>query len=533
MVSVVGIPAALAAPGDLTLVSTSSTGEKASGGNGSARSVSADGTKVAFISSATNLDPAATDGTSQVYVKDLSTGEVTLASVSNAGEAGNQFSWFATLSADGTKVAFVSFANNLSPADFAFDYDVYVKDLVSGRLTLASARADGTKGDSWSFPASFSADGSKLAFISISHNLDRNYSGLDNGQVYLKDLVTGDVTLVSTSESGEPANDLGAELFDPPILSADGSKFSFTAESTNLDPAVTAPYDRQIFVKDLSTGDVSLVSSSSTGTKANNYGGPGTLSADGNWVAFPSNATNLDPASTDGRTQMYVKNLESGELTLASVSDTGHVANDSGVTPYEQSDLSADGTRIAFLAGASNLVPSASVPSVAQIYVKDLSSGDVTLASSSFSGVAADDLNFGPSLSGDGTKVAFTSFANLDPADTDGVGDVYLKDLGPVPPACTISGTGEADVLQGTSGPDVICGFSGNDNLRGVGGNDVIFGGPGFDAVSGGAGSDEVHGGGSKDTVRTLDGIGGNDTADGGSGNDICKVDIGDVVISC
>ena len=107
---------ALAAPGDLTLASTSDAGIK---GNAESAlvSVSADGTKVAFISSATNLDPADTDAVRDVYVKDLTTGDLTLASTSDAGVKGNDYSLEPSLSADGTKVAFHSFATNLDPAD--------------------------------------------------------------------------------------------------------------------------------------------------------------------------------------------------------------------------------------------------------------------------------------------------------------------------------------------------------------------------------------------------------------------------------
>ena len=80
-------------------------------------SLSADGTKVAFQSIATNLDPADTDADYDVYVKDLTTGDLTLASTSDAGVKGNSSSFAASLSAVGTKVAFLSVATNLDPAD--------------------------------------------------------------------------------------------------------------------------------------------------------------------------------------------------------------------------------------------------------------------------------------------------------------------------------------------------------------------------------------------------------------------------------
>ena len=114
--------------GDLTLASTSDAGVK---GNDSSLqpSLSADGTRVAFFSSTTNLDPADTDGLSDVYVKDLTTGDLTLASTSDAEVKGNDSSFQPSLSTDGTKVAFASGAANLDPADADFGRDVYVKEL--------------------------------------------------------------------------------------------------------------------------------------------------------------------------------------------------------------------------------------------------------------------------------------------------------------------------------------------------------------------------------------------------------------------
>ena len=139
--------------GDLTLASTSDVGVK---GNGSSfePSISADGTKVAFSSEATNLDPADTDGVLDVYVKDLTTGDLALASTSDAGVKGNGSSFEPSISADGTKVAFSSVATNLDPADTDGFADVYVKDLTTGDLALASTSDAGVKGNGSSFEPS-------------------------------------------------------------------------------------------------------------------------------------------------------------------------------------------------------------------------------------------------------------------------------------------------------------------------------------------------------------------------------------------
>lgn len=519
-------PSALAVSGDLTLVSTSDAGTK--GDRLSIRaSLSADGTKVAFESAATNLDPADTDVLQDVYVKDLLTGEITLASTADDGTKGNLDSERASLSADGTKVAFASFASNLDPADTDSFQDIYVKDLQSGDITLVSTADDGTKGiDSSGFraPPSLSADGTKVAFDSSATNLDP--ADTDTVQdVYVKDIQSGDITLVSSSDTGAKGNDSSFEA----VLSADLTKVAFRSRATNLDPADADVLD-DVYVKDLFNGDITLASTSDDGTKGNDTSISASLSADGTKVAFRSRATNLDPADADTLEDIYVKDLSTGDITLASTSDTGIKGNLGSELP----SLSEDGTKVAFQSFARTLDPGDDTDLVEDLYVKDLSTGDITLASTSDTGTKGNDTSVRAALSADGTKVAFDSHAtNLDPGDTDGLEDVYLKELGGASVECTIIGTNGDDRLKGTGGNDVICGLGGNDKLSGFGGDDLMLGGPGKDALGGGPGADTLQGEDGNDILTTRDGVGGNDTADGGTGFDRCRVDPGDIVIAC
>jgi hemolysin type calcium-binding protein/WD40 repeat protein len=524
--ALLGTPVALALPGDLTLASTSDAGTK-----GNAFSVraalSADGTKIAFETHASNLDPADPDSVNDVYVKDLSTGDITLVSTSDNGRAkGNAGSTLASLSADGTKVAFSSNANNLDPADRDKVQDVYVKDLSTGDITLASTSDTGIKGNGTSFTSpdrSLSADGTKVAFLSQAINLDPADTDAIF-DVYVKDLATGDITLASTSDTGIKGDGDGFI----PSLSADGTKVAFDSNASNLDPADTDTI-LDVYVKDLSTGDITLASTSDTGVKGDGGSGLVSLSADGTKVAFDSNATILDPGDTDPVQDVYVKTISTGDITLASTSDAGTKSN--GLSAL--ASLSADGARVSFESSATNLDPAAS-DGVDQVYVKDLLTGDITLASISDAGTTGNAGSLEPSLSADGRTVAFHSFAtNLDPADTDGLADVYVKELAAETADCTVIGTAGDDLLSGTGGDDVICGLGGNDKLRGIGGGDLLLGGEGNDELVGGSGADTLQGEGGNDILKSRDGVGGNDTADGGSGLDQCLVDQGDIVIDC
>jgi Tol biopolymer transport system component len=431
LLQMVAMPEAGAAPGDLTLASTSSGGTK--GTAGSFRpAVSADGSKVAFYSVASNLDPADPDGIQDVYVKDLASGTLALASTSSDGIKGNAQSFDPSISADGTKIAFITLASNLDPSDTDILQDVYVKDLVSGSLTLASSSSDGTKADNHSFGPSLSADGTKVAFSSGASNLHPGDSDAVE-DVYVKDLVSGALTLASTRSDGGKGNQHSVEA----SLSADGTRVAFGSFAANLDPSDTDPLS-DVYVKDLVSGMLSLASTSSGGTKGAHPSTEPSISGDGSKVAFQSQALNLVPGDFNESLDVFVKDLVSGTLTLASMRADTHTGNSHSQMP----SLSADGTKVAFDTLASNLDPNDPDHGL-DVYVKDLVSGTLTLASTSSSGAKGNLSSIEASLSANGSKVAFQSQAsNLAPGDSDTSTDIYVKELtggDPEPEPITVS----------------------------------------------------------------------------------------------
>jgi hypothetical protein len=431
-------PTAPAGPADLTVASTSDAGVK-----GTVLSVhpslSADGTKVAFQSQAPNLDPGDTDTLYDIYVKNLSTGDIVLASSSDTGVKGNGQSSEPSVSADGTKVAFHSSATNLDPGDTDSSTDLYLKDLTTGDIVLASTSDTGVKGNGPSGIPALSADGTHVAFESSATNLDPGDTDTVY-DVYVKNLSTGDIVLASTSDTGVKGNDQSDEA----SLSQDGGRVAFESRATNLDPGdIDSSVD--IHMKDLTTGNITLASTSDTGVKGNNFSENASLSPDGGRVAFDSPATNLDPGDTDSYFDVHVKDLTTGDLVLASTTDTGVKGNHDSFFPA----LSGDGTRVLFRSRATNL--DLADNQGADAFVKTLASGDITLASASDTGVSGDNLNFVDlysSLSADGSRAAFTTNdTSLDPADTDSHYDVYVKQLPATPTSIGIS-----DCSNGNSG---------------------------------------------------------------------------------
>ncbi len=449
--------------GDVILASTSDSGVKGLDWSFEA-DISADGATVAFHSIATNLDPADTDPNADVYVKNVATEAITLASTSDTGvkalsgslppdESGPR------ISADGTKVVFVSTATNLDPADADGLFDVYVKDLTTGDLTIASTSDSGVKGNGDSDSADISEDGSTVTFRSRSTNLDPGDTD-SLSDIYSKDLATGELTLVSVTQSGVKGNRVSS-LNSAPAISGDGTKVVFETASTNLDPA-DADIDGDIYVKDLTSGELTLVSTSDSGAKGNLSSAQPAISADGWTVSFTSAATNLDPADSSTDQDIFIKDLVTDEVTLASTSDTGVKGNDSS----HHSALSSDGDIVTFQSFATNLDPRDS-DGVQDIYVKVQGTGDIVLASTSSTG--SKGMGWDPSMSADASRVVFYSMSDrLHPADPDGLEDVFVKELpflatGPgndtTPPIVTIAAppVGEVYVVGQTVSAEFDC----------------------------------------------------------------------------
>ncbi|HMP47352.1 MAG TPA: flagellin, partial [Oligoflexia bacterium] len=193
---------------------------------------------LAFTSSSSNLIPGVSG--QQIYLKDIQTGELRLASSTASGAQGNNSSFAPTLSADGRFLAFYSASINLISG--VTGNQIYLKDLQTGELSLASSTASGEQGDNSSLAPALSADGRFLAFTSSSSNL---IPGVSGEQLYRKDILTGEIELVSRSSSGTIGQGFAARL------SADGSKVFFTSSSSILvDGDTNGVHD--VFLRDLS-----------------------------------------------------------------------------------------------------------------------------------------------------------------------------------------------------------------------------------------------------------------------------------------
>ncbi|WP_164886837.1 beta strand repeat-containing protein [Piscinibacter defluvii] len=429
-----------------------------------------------------------------------------LASISTTGQAANSGSTYASMSGDGRLVAFFSTATNLVGSDTNFANDIFVRDLVSGQTIRVSTNSAGVEANGGSSEASLSMNGRYVVFYSIATNL---VSGDTNGvgDVFVKDLQTGQTTRASTGLAGEEAN---GSCFDTTI-SADGHFVLFTSSASSL-VAGDGNGTNDVFLKDLQTGSMTLLSRSNAAV-GDLASGNAAISADGRVVAFDSAATNLIAGDTNGVGDIFVRNLVTGSLQRASTDAAGLQGNGTSLN----ASLSADGRYVCFESSANNLVAGDTNGS-SDVFVKDLVSGAVTLVSQRADGTLGSSFSGNATLSADGRYVAFYSAAgNLVDTDHNGWYDVFVKDLR----------TGDIERLgvapDGSSGTPTIMTFSWHPEFS-ADGSTISFTSPSRSLLPG----DPTNGVQVYTVANPLFGA----TLAGGAGNDVYQVQrSGDVIV--
>jgi Tol biopolymer transport system component len=315
------------------------------------------------------------------------------------------------LSADGRYVAFDSVATDLVRRDTNRQSDVFVHDRATGRTSRVSVSSTGAQANDESYGPALSADGRYVAFTSSASNLVRRDTS-HRADVFVHDRATGRTSRVSVSSTGTEANGGSTDA----AISADGRFVAFRSQASNL-----VPRDRNreadVFVHDRATGQTSRVSVSSTGTQANDSSVTGALSTDGRYVTFGSRASNLVPGDTNDSDDVFVHDRVTRQTSRVSVSSTGTQANRASYRPT----VSADGRYVAFESGASNLVPGDTNRHL-DVFVHDRVTRQTSRVSVSSTGTQINGWSYDGAISPDGRSVAFTSVV------VRGVGNVLVHD---------------------------------------------------------------------------------------------------------
>jgi Tol biopolymer transport system component len=436
--------------GSTSLVSRSSTGAQALAGIYTGAGVSSGGRYVAFDSEQGDLVPGDTNGSSDVFVHDRLTGQTTRVSVSSAGQEANDKSCCPWISADGRYVAFSSGATNLAPGDANGTDDAFLHDRLLGTTEILSLAPNGTSGNGFSAGASLSADGRYAEFFSDADDLVPG-DGNHLTDIFVRDRVAGTTSRVSVSSSGTEAD---GEC-DAGTLSADGRWVLFSSYATNLVPGIPDE-NPDVFLHDRSTGTTALVSKAPDGSPASNGTFIGSLSADGRFATFGGGADNLVPGDTNSCNDTFLYDRLADTIVRLSVSPSG-VQSDGN---SGSGSISADGRYVAFYSEGTNLV-AGDANARADVFLRDRQTGETTLVSVASSGAQGDRLSDGGSISADGAFVVFRSQARtLVPRDANGfVPDAFLRELAGCSPtvatfcAAGKSGGGCSPWLSGSGAP--------------------------------------------------------------------------------
>jgi Tol biopolymer transport system component len=402
-------------------VSVASNGTQGNGDSVSwLSSLSADGRYVTFNSEASNLVSNDTNGARDVFIRDQQTGQTSRVSVASTGLQANGASEESSISADGRYVVFSSYASNLVSGDTNSYEDVFVHDWQAGQTTRVSIASNGVQGNSDSTGTSISADGRYVAFSSQSSNL---VSGDTNSyeDVFVHDRQAGQTTRVSIASNGIQGNGNSTGT----SISADGRYVVFTSFASNLVGGDTNN-SGDVFVHDREAGQTTRVSIASNGVQGNSDSTGTSISADGRYVAFSSQSSNLVSGDTNGAIDAFVHDRQTGQTTRVSIASNGTQGNGgSGFT-----SISADGRYVGFHSLANNLV-SGDTNGAIDAFVHDRQTGQTTRVSISANGIQGNGDSGNTSFSSNGRYVVFTSYAsNLISGDTNNVVDVFVRDQG-------------------------------------------------------------------------------------------------------
>ena len=339
-------------------------------------------------------------------------------SVSSSGIQGNDLSKDSSLSADGRFVAFESLATNLVAGDTNGEADIFVHDTDAGVTERISVSSNRLQANGWSANPSLSADGRFVVFRSVASNLVIGDTNIKQ-DIFVHDRNTKITERVSISSTGVQAKDHSGS----PSISADGRFVAFVSQARKLVPGDTNNR-ADIFVHDRDTGMTKRVSVSSTGAQANGFSGSPWISADGRVITFESYASNLVIDDTNNWQDIFLHDRQTGISERVSVSSSAQQANANSFYP----SISADNRFVAFYSRARNLVPGDTNGSF-DIFVHDREVGLTERISVSSTGEQANSDSFVQALSADGRFVAFRSVAgNLVSGDTDTEGDIFLHD---------------------------------------------------------------------------------------------------------
>ena len=415
------VPSVAAASAKTKRASVSSSGSSADEQSWDV-SISADGKHLAYTSSATNLIGSGVDSNNEtdIYVHNRKTRKTRRVSLTHTGgQIEDGASSHPSISGDGRFVAFQADADDIVEGDNNGDRDIFVRDRKKGRTRRVSVTSAGVEKPGNSREPAISATG---RFVVFTSNSDSLVEGDSNGwlDVFVHDRKNKTTRLVSVKRGGGASTT--GDSFRPSI-SADGRFIAFGSTASDLVGADDNDA-ADIFVHDRKKKTTRRISRRSNGAEAKGESFLASISANGRYVAFASNATNLVKNDDNGRTDVFVHDRNTKKTRRVSVKSNGKQAKDESNFPA----ISPDGRFIAFESTAPNLI-NGDRNGEADVFVHDrVTRRTKRVSVKNKGGEAKNGGSFQPSISSGGKFVAFHSYAdNLGANDQNSDRDIFWR----------------------------------------------------------------------------------------------------------
>ena len=391
---------------------------------------------VIYNSPVTNIVENDTNWVTDVFIRDV------LAKWSFRASVGN-FDWILshdahilTTTPDGNYVLFGSAEDNIVPNDTNWKYDIFWKNMVTGKMQWVNRWYQGNMlgwGEYFNKPTDLqiTPDGRYVVFSNDAAYFENDTNWVVD--VFVKDMVTWKLTRVNTNEIGEESNgNTNLTAVPSKSISDDGRYIAFISDASDLVDGDTN-WLNDLFVKDIFSGSVLRVNTDESNTEitngqiqTDNY----TISSDGRYVFFVSSSDQLIPNDSNWIEDLFRKDLQSWDIVRVNTSTT----NEEAISNFTIFSVTPDGRYVTFVSDASNLVEKDTNWS-SDIFLKDLSTWILTVISVSYDG-SNDNLGNGSVtsertiwLTPDGRYVIFVSDAsNLVEGDTNGSSDLFVRD---------------------------------------------------------------------------------------------------------
>lgn len=253
--------------------------------------------------------------------------------------------------------------------------------------------------------ASSSHDGRFVIFSCLASNLDPLAAvGPGMSQVYLRDRALNTTRCVSLAPGGLHANSHSRS--GPGALSADGTLLVYWSDASNYG-FLDDNSDSDVFVRDLRTDALTLVSAKPDGTIGVGFSGEAALSGDGAFVVFSSSGPNLVPGDSNHRLDVFVRDLATATTTRVSVSSNGTEGNAKSHSPA----ISYDGRFVVFHSDSDNLV-TGDHNERRDVFLHDRTTATTTRVSVDNLGLEGNGNSEWPSISANGRWITMMSYAN-------------------------------------------------------------------------------------------------------------------------